>query len=250
MFDLSQSTGVPTLATLSRGFWRAAAGLACVGTLLTLAPLAQAQRLGDAEVFAITGEELTGFTTESSKYDDVTDRAETVNTTRFNLALSNGARIGVHYFYWSRVSLGGTLGFASEDGSASVPDNNGTYTDDRQADTTLWVLPKIGYLLPFSDKAGFWFRGGPGLHRTHVHPARYNAWQQTETHWLLEVDALFVFTPVPVVGLLVGPVGDLGLIGYHTEEHVPGQNRANYRFSHPGSYYRFGIWAGLVVMLW
>ena len=248
MFDPYESPRVSTIATLSRGLWRAAAALASAGTLVTLALPAQAQPLGAVETFAITGEELTGFTAESSKYDDLNEEQNTYNTSRFNFALSHGARVGVHYFLWRQVSLGGTLGFASEDGSRDVPDGGGTFSNDRQADTTLWVLPKIGYLLPVTPKAGFWFRGGPGLRRTHVHPEQYNTWQQTETHWLLEADALFVFAPVPVVGLLVGPVGDLGIVGYHTEKHIRGANPNH--FSHPASYYRLGIWAGLVVMLW
>jgi hypothetical protein len=250
MFDLRESTRVRTLATVSAGFWRAAASFTAVGTFLTLAPLAHAQPLGEAEVVAITAEELTGFTAETSKYDNVTDQEATVSTTHFGFLLSHGARVGGHYFLWPQVSLGGTLGFASEDGSTSQPDGGGTFTSDRQADITLWFTPKIGFLLPFSPKAGFWFRGGPGLLRTHVHPNPYDSYQQTETHWLLEADALFVYAPVPVVGLLVGPVGDYSLIGYHTEKHVPGQNRDNYTFSHPGNYYRLGAWAGLAVFLW
>ena len=100
--------------------------------------------------------------------------------------------------------------------------------------------------------AGFWFRGGPGIHRTHRHPFRDDAYQQTETHWLLEADALFVFAPVPVVALLVGPVGDVSFVGYHTEKHIRDQNPNADRdsFSHPGSYYRIGAWAGLAVFLW
>ena len=115
MFDPYESPRVSTIATLSRGLWRAAAALASAGTLVTLALPAQAQPLGAVETFAITGEELTGFTAESSKYDDLDEEQNTYNTSRFSFALSNGARVGVHYFLWRQVSLGGTLGFLSDD---------------------------------------------------------------------------------------------------------------------------------------
>jgi len=208
--------------------------------------MARAQVLGAPGTVAIGIENFTGFNVTTRKYNNVDNVEITDSTTQFSLLLKTGARVGVHYFFIPRLSLGGSIGYESFSGSVTQPDGGGNYSQDKRTDSTFLLHLKAGYLLPLSNTAGFWFRAGPGVNRTSIHPFATNPDVITETFWTVGLDVLFVYAPVPVVGFFAGPTGDLSFVGRHSEDNYGPNNNLSY--SHSGSYRRLGVDFGIMAM--
>lgn len=208
---------------------------------------ALAQALGAKGRIAISVEDVTGYYAEKHTYDNLNDNEISDSRSHLSLLLRDGARVGVNYFLLPQVSLGGNLGLEIQDRSRSQPDGPGTNVVDGDADYSFLLHAKIGYLLPISGRAGFWFRGGPGVRRTTVHPQGMvdtnNRYKITETHWLLGLDALFVVAPSPTFGIFAGPCADFSVIGKHKETDIAPNVED---FSHSAHYRRLG--GGLGVM--
>ena len=222
-----------------------ALGLAAALSVCAFAPRAAAQLLGAPGTLAIGVENFTGYDATTVKYNNRNNAEITDTTTQFSLFLKTGARVGVHYFVVPQVSIGGSLGYESFSGSVSQPDANGNFSVDKRTDSAFLLHLKVGYLLPLSNTAGFWFRAGPGVHRSSVHPSVTGPDVVTETFWTVGLDAFFVYAPVPVVGFFVGPTGDLSFVGRHSEENF-GPNNPD--FSHSGSYRHLGLDLGIMAM--
>lgn len=174
---------------------------------------------GTKKQFVITAEDLAGYQSEHRKYDNSAGREQ--QNTRTGLALvlqGGGAHLGFHYFVLPKFSLGGTLGYEARGGSNTMEDGAGTYSTELGSAHTLLVGLRAGYALMFTDKVGFWFRGGPGLSQGVRRP---NDWSNTDknvdTAWLISADVLFVVSPTPHFGLYLGPSGDLAFAGRHRE---------------------------------
>jgi hypothetical protein len=217
-----------------------------LGAVVAIPRRASAEGLGSPGTLAIAVENITGYEAETRKYDQQNGVEATDSTSRFSLLLKSGARVGVHYFVVPSVSLGGAIGYESYGGSRTVPDNGGTYTNDRETDHAFLLHLKAGYLLPLSKQAGFWFRGGPGVRRTNVHPYPFNQAEATETFWTVGLDVLFVYAPLPAFGFFAGPTGELSFVGRHSEDNLGPNN--NQSFSNSASYRRLGLDFGLMVM--
>lgn len=221
-----------------------ALGLGVASSVLAGAPAVQAQILGAPRTLAIGVENVTGYNATTRKYNDVNNVEITDSTTQLSLLLKSGARIGVHYFIVPQISLGGSLGYESFSGSVTQPDAGGSYSQDKQTNSMFLLHFKAGYLLPLSNTAGFWFRAGPGVNRTGIHPGVFTPGVITETFWTVGLDVLFVYAPVPVVGFFAGPTGDLSFVGRHSEDNFGPAND----FSHSGSYRRLGVDLGIMAM--
>jgi hypothetical protein len=233
------------------------------GLLLAARPAsAQAQgRFGDARQMAITAENLFGVSSETvTRHDQpigggpppaaVALADESTTSTRFGFLFAShkegtppsGLRIGVHYFIIPSLSLGGTIGFESRDGSATDRDQQtgAAISRSRQSDTSFVILPKVGYALMLSDVLGFWFRGGLGFASDTTHPGFDGAHDST-SFWLFSADALFVVTPLPHFGFYVGPTTDLSFSGTYSTTNPQGLTA-----SYTASYQRFAIDTGLI----
>lgn len=219
--------------------------LVVTSLVVLLAPRVQAQLLGSKGTLAIGVENITGYDVTTRGYKDINNVDITDTTSQFSFLLKSGARVGVHYFILPQVSLGGTFGYESFSGSVTVPDVGGSYTQDKQTDTAFLLQFKAGYLLPLADRAGFWFRAGPGVHRSSNHADPLGPDVVTETFWTLGLDILFVYAPVRVVGFFVGPTGEASFIGRHSEEHIAPNDQS---FSHSGSFRQLGLDFGMMVM--
>jgi len=210
---------------------------------LSVVSRAEAQVLGAPGAVAIGVENITGYDAITRKYDNQVNAEVTDSTTQFSFLLKSGARVGVHYFLIPNVSLGGSLGYESVGGSLKWPDGGGNYSEDKQTDSRFLLHLKAGYLLALSNSAGFWFRAGPGVNRSSIHPNVRVAAVAKETFWTVGLDVLFVYAPVPVVGFFAGPTGDISFVGRHTEE-----NNAPNDYSHSASYRRLGLDLGIMAM--
>jgi hypothetical protein len=219
-------------------------GLVVAALVVLFAPSAQAQLIGLRGTLAVGVENVTGYDVTTVGYRNITNVDITDTTTQFSFLLKNGARVGVHYFILPQVSLGGSLGYESFSGSVTQPDVGGTYSQDKPTNSMFLLNLKAGYLLPLANRAGFWFRAGPGVYRSSQHP--YNPAEFTETFWTVGLDVLFVYAPYRAVGLFAGPGADLAFVGRHSEYNVGPAN--NLSFSHSASYRRLGLDFGMMVM--
>ena len=178
---------------------------------------AWAQDFGEKGVVAISAERLFGFT-----YDSATSTQNgqdwTGSVTHFSLLSSpvtanvsnrgvwagyGSPRVAGDYFIIDRLSLGAALGYAhwSQTTHAPAAPNDNTNTGD-----SFTFAPRVGYFLTFTDKIGFWPRGG-FTYRT------FSADNASGHDLALTVEAPFAFTLIPHVAFWAGPTLDLGLTG-------------------------------------
>jgi hypothetical protein len=100
-------------------------------------------------------------------------------------------RVGLDYFIVDQLSLGGSLGFWSAGG-------------DRDGDGFM-IFPRVGYVIPFGDIAGFWPRGGLAYYSE----GGGQNWDQL----VLGAEGSFYVRPLPDWAILFGPTMDLGVTG-------------------------------------
>jgi hypothetical protein len=223
-----------------------AVALACT---LAGARVASAQhRFGDKGQLAISGENLFGISTETVKVDQPGGKtSDTFNHASFLLGAQgdpalDGPRVGVHYFVIPNLSIGGTIGFDSRGGTATRPIGMGVErTTDREDSTTLFIMPKVGYTLMFSDMFGFWFRGGIGYaHNTVTDPVNTNN-RSKASFWLMSLDAPFVMSPVPHFAFYAGPGLEFSFAGTFSDTNGMGVTT-----SVGASYFHLNLAAGLI----
>jgi hypothetical protein len=103
------------------------------------------------------------------------------------------ARLGVHYFPTSRLSIGALLGYADND----------------QLGTLYLVGGRVGFAAPMSESTSLWIRGG----------ALY--WRNKFEFLTLELktsavvaggEVLFAYEPIEHFGILVGPMFEMGWV--------------------------------------
>jgi hypothetical protein len=237
-----------------------APSFAAAAVLLAAAPVRAQERFGEARQLAITAENLFGFSSQTvTRHDQpvggpgpgvaLADESDT--STRFGLLFTShedgtppsGLRVGVHYFIIPSLSLGGTVGFETRDGSVSRadPQTGAVISRGRQSDTSFVILPKVGYALMLSDVLGFWFRGGLGYSNDTVHPNLVDTAHDSHSFWLFSADALFVVAPLPHFGFYVGPTTDLSFSGTYSSTNNNGVTT-----SYSASYQRFAPDTGLI----
>lgn len=111
-------------------------------------------------------------------------------------------RLALDYFVADRISIGGSLAYASMNDGEDGGEGFG-------ADSTSAFLfsPRVGYSLMFSEMFGFWPQGG----------ATYYTSSQDETFsekgLSLTINLPFVISPANHLAFLAGPYLDLGLYG-------------------------------------
>ena len=213
---------------------------------LLVSSSAWAQNFGEKGQIAISAERLFGFT-----YDSVNTTQpngdSTASVTHFSLLSSpvtvpisadavwagyGSPRVAGDYFVIDRLSLGAALGYAhwSNTRQPAGPGPENTTSGD-----SFTFAPRVGYLLTFNDKIGFWPRAG-FTYRT------FSAEQASGHDLALTLEAPFAFTLIPHVVFWGGPTLDLGLTGSQKFEAANGTT-TSLDFNATS----FGIQTGLVV---
>jgi hypothetical protein len=204
-------------------------------------------RFGDKGQLAITGENL--FTFSSERVGRTFPEGErSVTSNRFGFLYSQGSptprgpQVGGHFFVIPSLSIGATLGYEARGGSTTQPiGNRGIVTQDTDSISAFIFVPKVGYALMFNNVIGFWFRGGPGFFRIGSTDATDARVKDSDTFWLISLDALLVVSPVPNFGFYVGPQADLSFSG--TESHT---DNNGIETSRSASYRSLGLGLGLI----
>ena len=210
---------------------------------------AWAQSFGEKGQIAISAERLFGFTYDSAR---VTQNGQdtTASVTHFSLLSSpvsvggsggnagvwagfNSPRVAGDYFVIDRLSLGAALGYAHWSATITLPGPGGNETTTSGDSFTF--APRVGYFLTFSDKIGFWPRGG-------LTYRSFSSGNAGGHDLALTLEAPFTFSLIPHVVFWGGPTLDLGFSG---SQHVQAANGTT--TSVDFNALEIGIQTGLVV---
>ena len=200
---------------------------AFAATAILASSSAWAQTFGEKGQTAISGERLFGFTYDSAR---VTQNGQdtTASVTHFSLLSSpvvvgggggnagvwagfNSPRVAGDYFVINRLSVGAALGYAHWSRTVTLP---GPVDDDTTSGESFTFAPRVGYFLTFTDKIGFWPRGG-------LTYRSYSAENAGGHDLAFTLEAPFAFTVIPHVAFWAGPTADLGFTG---SQHVQAGN--------------------------
>lgn len=149
---------------------------------------------------------VTDFSTTQANvlYSESFDRILLVNP----MAVSH---LSLHGVVWRRVTLGGGIGYAYDSGQAQTqggPEQNAPQL------SLVFIGPKIGYLLAIVPGVSIWLRGGVTYYteKTEQHNEGFD-FEGRQSGTYVGLDPMFVFSPIPHVGFLAGPIVDVGLFG-------------------------------------
>jgi hypothetical protein len=204
---------------------------------------AQAAEAFSAGTFALSGERLTGFYHANVSLAGAADS----RTNRITLLGESSSgpydlpRVGIDGFVIDHLSLGGTLMIAHSDTTdrAGVLAGFGAVSANATV-TDVFILPRVGYAVMFSQHVGIWPRGGFSyFHRS----VAFDRGGTTSIHYFaLNLEAPFLFAVAPGFAITVGPTIDVALDGSVT--NAPG-NGGPFATSTNTSFTAFGIASGL-----
>ncbi|MEZ4224061.1 MAG: hypothetical protein R3B13_24140 [Polyangiaceae bacterium] len=177
-----------------------------VGLFGLWATPASAQEFGEQGTPALFAERLFGFYISKKEVDLPNGNEAQFDYSGFGIGFRSPVyytpyelpRIGFDYFVIDSLSIGGALGYAQsqEDGD---PDD----------EVSLFLIaPRVGYVWMFSDVVGFWLRGGFTYHSINVDPGNGE-----EDALALTGEGMFVISPTPHFGFIVGPTFDISITG-------------------------------------
>lgn len=174
------------------------------GSALVLATLAcpvraQETGFGRRALHVVTLENLAGVTYEKTYASGAFAASDGVLTMGLlspseGHTVANPARLGFYRFMGGGASLGMAVALASR--------SHGV--------TNYALAPRIGWAGVISPDTAVWLRGG----------ATFTGWNQStgnvsSSQWVLAGggEVLFVLTPAPHVGVLIGVIGEYGFVG-------------------------------------
>jgi hypothetical protein len=154
--------------------------------------------------------------------------------------------LSVHGVVAGGLSIGGTLGFVS-----ASPESSGSRDSSIQSVT---VGPRIGGVVPFGAKSkwGIWIKGGITYTSLSVETTTVvqclsppctptTTSSSSSTTWFdITLDPMFMYFPIPHVGLLFGPALDIGVASSESRGSSSGDGV---------KYSSYGVAAGLAVFL-
>jgi hypothetical protein len=123
------------------------------------------------------------------------------------------ARMGFDGVVGPGFTFGGSIGYSTVDFTARR--NNGSSESLRL--TELVLVPRIGFMLAPSRYVGVWLRAGVGYANLGLES------RDGPTFWGVDAifDPMLVFTPIPHVGLLLGPSLNVGVAGSEDAPKAP-----------------------------
>jgi len=205
--------------------------------------LAAAQSKNDfsAGTFSVGVERLSGFVHSHHSTDGVTAGGFTTAGTSSSAdtisLLGQDAtgpydlpRIGVDYFFWDNVSLGGSLVLIHTDVSGAAAGVTTTGSG-----TAFAFMPRVGYAMMFNEVVGFWPRGGLSYF--------LDSFDNGSIHYFsFDVDVPFIFELTPTLAITAGPTFDVSFEGKVSNDNPGGGST-----SRGTSYWAFGIQGGLAL---
>jgi hypothetical protein len=151
---------------------------------------------------------------------EVTQNGVSDTQSRLSVALMNNApfeaystfynlpRLAFDWLPVQNLTLGGAAWlYADLQATNSV---GGTSTD--QAKLTYWgIAPRVGYIIPLSDKLSFWPRAGVEFNEVSSSDGSLSV-----TQFAVDLEAMLVISPWNHFGFTVGPTADIPITGKQT----------------------------------
>jgi hypothetical protein len=195
---------------------------ACATALLATATASgqTAPEFGEQGQFIISADRLMPlFAYESEKHANGDGTSDTTTVTSIALVthnpdhvtLYNVPRFAFDYTVWKHLTVGGSVWAYFQLGNSTTTSGNGMPDITREhSKTTFWGLaPRVGWILHLSDLFAFWPRGGFSF----ADMALSQTGSPTTTQWAIDLEPMFVFTPVPHAAITAGPVVDIPFAG-------------------------------------
>jgi hypothetical protein len=158
----------------------------------------------------------------------------------------NIPRFAFDYTVWQHLTVGGSVWAYFQLGNSTTHTENGVSVTNDNGKVTFWgIAPRVGWILQLSDVFSFWPRGGVSFNDAGVTfpPANPGlpSGGGTVTQWAIDLEPMFVITPVPHAGFTVGPAVDIPFAG-----SLSTSNAAGTTVSVDSTQFHFGITAGLL----
>jgi opacity protein-like surface antigen len=185
----------------------------------------------------------------------------TVSSSRTQIGLFSGLnganfftvpRLGFDYTITPNITLGGSLFVYTELGASTTTSNGTQSVSNPDPKVTYWGLaPRAGYILPITDSFSFWGRlGFSFIEGTASTPSStMTVGNQTVTVqsssasksiWAVDVEPMFVYSPVNHFGFVFGPTVDIPLTGSNS------QTSNGMTVSNNQAYFYLGVQGGLL----
>lgn len=157
-----------------------------------------------------TGETTTSSQTALSFFWGATSPGETFFTV---------PRIGFDYVLAPHFTIGGEMALFATTGASQSTEHdqaNGVSTTTPGAPTTrtlFGIAPRVGYILRLTNLFGLWLRGGLSFY-TESDTTNVGANVSSGSNqFAMDLEPQFVITPLPHIGLTMGPTLDVPLFG-------------------------------------
>jgi hypothetical protein len=161
-------------------------------------------------------------------------------------------RVGVDYMFGNGLTIGGSLGYMVTSGESEDKDSDGTTrTQDRPTVDIFLFAPRLGVFIGATPKLGIWLRGGVTRLGLSSERNRDNGdgtmTRTTSTATFVDVtlDPQLVISPVPHVGITVGPTLDIGVSG---SSETSGNTSTSGSVDTELTASSYGVTAGLVAL--
>jgi hypothetical protein len=161
-------------------------------------------------------------------------------------------RVGFDYMFSNGLTIGGSLSYVVTSGESEDKDSDGTTrTEDRPTVDIFLLAPRLGMFLGATPKLGIWLRGGITRWALSSERDRDNGDGTTTrttyaaTLVAVTLDPQLVISPVPHVGITVGPTLDIGVSG---SAETTGSSSTSGSVDTELTASSYGVTAGLVAM--
>ncbi len=158
----------------------------------------------------------------------------------FVQSMYNVPRVGFDFRGPGGSTFGGDV-YLFLTASASVSSAGSSRDQDKL--TVFGIAPRAGYLVPLSQSVYFWPRAGVSFNLFNISPPpppTGSANSTTQQQFGVDLEGMFVVSPVEHVGIIFGPVFDIPISGSVSSGSGPNS-------SQDVSQFHFGLTAGLSV---
>lgn len=208
---------------------RSAAALTAVATLFASSSafaLKTPAGMGTEGSLTVTADRLFGFLITSTYTEQTANNVKREQTTRSTGLLIGtgsaggaGPRVGLDYTVIPNLTVGAAFGLGYGTGTSTTTVGGTETKVDLGSSTTIFVAPRVGYLIDFSDNLGLWPRGGITIaHSSSKQPGQPNGQggttpesERSGTDIFATVDVPLVLAPSDHFAFTAGPFLDFPL---------------------------------------